>query len=152
MKRQSGFTLIEILVVLTLAGVLAGLAVPSFREFMASQRVKTASFDLVTALMMARSEAVKRNTSVSVSQATGGWTNGWTVVVGGTTLVNKDSTGNVNITTNPDPATASVAFQGTGRVAATVRFQLETPNTTAVRCVTVSPTGIPNTTTTSCPT
>jgi type IV fimbrial biogenesis protein FimT len=152
MKRHSGFTLIELMVVLTLAGVLVGLAVPSFREFTASQRVKTAASDLAAAMLMARSEAVKRNTSVTVTQAAGGWTNGWTVAAGGTTLVNKESTGNVTVTPNPDPTTTSVAFQATGRASTTVRFQLETANTAAVRCVAISPIGVPNTSARTCPT
>jgi hypothetical protein len=84
-----------------------------------------------------------------VTQATGGWANGWTVVVGGTTLSTQEATSNVTIAPNPD-TTTSVAFLGTGRIASTLKFQFGGTNTDAVRCVTISVSGVPNTTTTSC--
>lgn len=156
MKRQSGFTLIELIVVLTISGIFLGLAIPAFREFTASQRVKNAAFDFAAAMLLARSEAVKRNGSVTVTQAAGGWANGWTVAVaaGATTLATQDAVNSVTITTNPDP-TASISFQGNGRRptgANAVSFQFGTANTTAVRCVTVKTDGVTNTTATSCPT
>lgn len=155
MKRQSGFTLIELIVVLTISGIFLGLAIPAFREFTASQRVKNAAFDFAAAMLLARSEAVKRNGPVTVTQGTGGWANGWTVAAAGaTTLATQDAVNSVTITTNPDP-TASISFQGNGRLptgANAVSFQFATANTTAVRCVTVKTDGVTNTTTTSCPT
>jgi type IV fimbrial biogenesis protein FimT len=149
MKRQSGFNMIELMVVVTIAAILLGIGVPSFRQFTATQRVKSAAFDFAAALLQARSEAVKRNTTVSVTQAGGGWANGWTVAVGGTTLATQEGTNNVTITPNPD-TTTSVAYQGTGRIASTLKFQFGGTNTDAVRCVTISVSGAPNTTTASC--
>ena len=150
MKRLSGFTLIELLVVVTLAAVLLGLAIPSFREFTATQRVKEAAFDFAAAMLLARSEAIKRNTSVTMSQGAGGWGSGWTIAAGGTTLATKDAKAPVTVTPVPDPATASVTFQGSGRIASPVRFQFETANTPQVRCLSVSATGLTSTTTASC--
>lgn len=150
MRRQSGFTLIELIVVLTVSAILVGLAAPSFREFTAGQRVKNAAFDLAAAMLLARSEAVKRNASVSVSQAAGGWGSGWTVAAGAVTLAAQDVT-NVTITPAPDATTSSVAFQGTGRIASEVRFQFSTANSTQVRCVTIKSDGVPNTTRSNCP-
>jgi type IV fimbrial biogenesis protein FimT len=151
MKRQSGFTLIELIVVLTISAIFLGLAIPAFREFTASQRVKNAAFDFAAAMLLARSEAVKRNGSVTVTPAAGGWANGWTVASGMTTLATQDGLTTVTITTNPDP-TASISFLANGRTASNITFQFGTANTTAVRCVTVKSDGVTNTTTTSCPT
>jgi hypothetical protein len=86
---------------------------------------------------------------VTVTQATGGWASGWTVVAGANTLSTQESTSNVTITPNPD-TTTSVAFLGTGRIASTLKFQFGAANTDAVRCVTVSVSGVTNTTTASC--
>ena len=152
MKRQSGFTLIELLVVVTVAAVMLGIGIPSFREFIATQRVKEAAFDVAAAMLLARSEAIKRNTSVTLSQAAGGWGTGWTIAAGGTTLATKEARAPVTVTPSPDPATASVTFQGSGRItgANAVRFQFETANTPQVRCLTLSTTGLTSTTTASC--
>jgi type IV fimbrial biogenesis protein FimT len=149
MRRQSGFNLIELMVVITIAAIMLGIGVPSFRQFTATQRVKSAAFDFAAALLLARSEAVKRNASVTLSQATGGWANGWTVTAGADTVGNQQATSSVTITPNPD-TTTSIAYQSNGRVATTMRFEFTAPNTTAVRCVTISASGVPNTSTTSC--
>src|SRR4029079_4479502 len=51
---------------LTVLAVLFAMSVPRFREFTRSNRVAAANNDLVTALTLARSEALKRATPVSV--------------------------------------------------------------------------------------
>ena len=150
MKRISGFTLIELLVVLTVAAILLGLGIPSFREFVATQRVKESAFDFAAAMLLARSEAIKRNTAVTLTQAAGGWGSGWSIAAGGDTLATKDTKAPVTVTPAPDPATASITFQGSGRVASPVRFQFETANTPQVRCLSLSATGLTSTTTASC--
>lgn len=79
----AGFTLIELMVVLTLAGILSGIAIPNFIQGIRSNRLTTAANNLVTALNLARSEAVKRSIQVVV-RTTGAatiWETGWTVFV-----------------------------------------------------------------------
>ena len=70
---ERGFTIIEIMVVIAIMGVLLTIAAPSFVTFTATQKVKTASFDLYAAMMFARSEAIKRKVNVTVSAAGGDW-------------------------------------------------------------------------------
>src|ERR1700756_2423405 len=75
-----GFTLIELLVVMTVLGIMLGLAVPSFKNFIGSQRAQAAADELSTSLLLARSEAIKRNTTVTITPVTtGDWTSGWSV-------------------------------------------------------------------------
>jgi type IV fimbrial biogenesis protein FimT len=149
-RAQRGFSLIELMVVVTIAAVMLGVGVPSFREFTAGQRVKNTAFDFAAALLLARSEAIKRNTPVTLAHTGASWAEGWTVAVGGNTLSTKEAPVNVAITPNPDP-TAGVTYQANGRIAGTLTFQFSAANATAVRCVTISTSGVPNTTTTSCP-
>ena len=151
MRTQRGFTLIELMLVVTIAAVMLGIGVPAFREFMATQRVKNTAFDFAAALLLARSEAVKRNTAVTLAQAGGSWADGWTVVAGANTLHAKDAPTGVTVTPT-DPATVTVAFQGNGRIsaAADVTFQFGSANTPAVRCVRIGISGVPTTTSTAC--
>jgi type IV fimbrial biogenesis protein FimT len=67
MKRRSrGFTLMELMITLTLAGVLLGIGVPSFRDFMRSGRLTGAANETLIAVVAARNEALRRQMTVSV--------------------------------------------------------------------------------------
>lgn len=148
-RQPRGFTLIELLVVLTILGVMLGIGIPSFRDFVANQAVKSASFDLATAMVLARSEAIKRNGDVVLAPVSGStWTTGWTVKSGTTTLLQKEATEKVVITPDPSPTTA-ITFKSTGRPDASVKFQLS-GSSNAVRCVRVDTSGIPSTTMVAC--
>ena len=65
-KKYSGFTLMELMVTLAVAGIILGLAVPNFREFMRNGRLTSVANDLIVALHAARSEAAKRQVPVAV--------------------------------------------------------------------------------------
>ncbi len=62
-----GFTLIELLVTIGVMAILAALGAPALTGFIASQRNRSMATDLSIALTKARSEAVKQNTSVTLS-------------------------------------------------------------------------------------
>jgi type IV fimbrial biogenesis protein FimT len=89
MKRYSGFTLVELMVTLAVAAILATLAIPSFWNIIQNNRATTEANELVSALHFARSEAIKRATRVSLCPSTnqtgctGGtdWSDGWIIFV-----------------------------------------------------------------------
>lgn len=64
-KRMPGFTLLELMVVLVIVGLLLGLGVPAMGNFISSSRMTSAANDVVGALHLARSEAMKRRVPVS---------------------------------------------------------------------------------------
>jgi type IV fimbrial biogenesis protein FimT len=64
MKRQRGFSLIEMVVVVVIMGILLGLGLPSYRTYMANQRIVASAEVFMTGLQMARAEAVKLNQRV----------------------------------------------------------------------------------------
>jgi len=58
MGKSAGFTLIELIVTLTVAGILAAIAVPSFKTTIQNNRLATESNDLLGAMLYARSQAI----------------------------------------------------------------------------------------------
>jgi type IV fimbrial biogenesis protein FimT len=64
MKRQLGFSLVEMLVVIVIVAILLGLGLPSYRAYMANQRVLSTAEVFMAGIQMARGEAVKRNVQV----------------------------------------------------------------------------------------
>lgn len=137
----SGFTLTELLIVVSVAGVLAVIAIPGFKSLTQSQVVKNASFELYAALTLARSEAIKRNSNVTVTpqycQVTFPSPThnevGWVIASGSTIIRSQSQLKGVDVGPNPPntpantlctPASTTsntpwVTYQRTGRTTAT---------------------------------
>lgn len=151
-RRARGFTLIELMTVITVLALLSMAAVPGLQSIIAGQRARAATNDLVADLLMTRSEAVKRNKDVSLSRTTTDWVDGWAIqTVATSELISKRSAvgGGITITRSP----ASITYDGAGRlsgVSSTVRFELFDGHHT-YRCITVQPSGQPSTKTKACP-
>lgn len=87
--RDEGFTLTELLITLVILGILVGVGVPTFIDATLGSRLGSAANNLVVSLYLARSEAIKRNTTVRVCPSTDGstcatsasWQTGWIVMV-----------------------------------------------------------------------
>jgi type IV fimbrial biogenesis protein FimT len=161
--RPRGFTLIEMMITIALAAVLLAIVAPSFRQLIANQRIKTASFDLFSALNYARSEAVKRNAVGGVTlQAgaltNGAWGTGWRIVDPADASKNLRSWGAVNNLSVIEEAgpVASVTYGRDGRLTGGTapRFEITTsPSISGVkaRCVQVDLSGRPATAEGGCP-
>lgn len=70
-SHARGVTLIELMVVVAILAILLMVATPSFTDFLARKRVEGALTELTADLNFARSEAVVRNTNVSVTFGSG---------------------------------------------------------------------------------
>src|SRR6266480_3132072 len=66
-----GITLIELVITLTVLGILALAAIPSVITFVQNHRLASTADQLAVMLQYARSEAIKRNTNVYVSFTSG---------------------------------------------------------------------------------
>ena len=120
-RRMGGFTVIEMMVVVAIIAILSMLAVPSMRDMITTQRVKTASFDMFAGLVLARSEAIKRNSTVTMTPGASGWVDGWTVTDSGGNMVGKQDKWTQVAVVGP----GTVSFNGMGRlVGPATQFQL----------------------------
>jgi type IV fimbrial biogenesis protein FimT len=70
--KQTGFTLVELMVTIVLVGILLGIGVPSFRDFIRNSRMTSAANDLLADLNLARSESVKRRVPVTLCKSANG--------------------------------------------------------------------------------
>jgi type IV fimbrial biogenesis protein FimT len=176
MKTDSrGLTLIELMVTLTVAGILLAVAVPAFREMILNNRGSTQANDFLTALIRARSEAQKRLLPVQVCKSddtatcsTEGdvyWDSGWLVFVdvnssgglnsGEPILVRSSGLPGDNTLRSGDFAD-TVQFAGSGRANATGSFRLcDSRGKDYARVITISAVGRPSVSSTlgaaSCP-
>jgi type IV fimbrial biogenesis protein FimT len=116
--RLRGFTLIELLVVLAVAAVLMAVGVPNLRNITLSNRLTANTASLADDIRFSRTEAIKRNATVTVCASSGGtacqdvaWSEGWIVVVGTSVLTRKEA---FTDQLKAIGGTRSVAFAGSG--------------------------------------
>lgn len=143
----SGFTLTELLVVLAVAGILAMMAVPSFNSLVQSQRVKNAGFELYSSLALARSEAIKRNSDVTMATATNASGElSWDITAGSAVIRNQDPIKDIAFEITGLPGT-DVVYRRNGRPASTATFEIDALGaadpTPFVRCLTIELSGMP---------
>lgn len=85
MRQESGFTIIELLVTIAIAGILLSLAVPAFRDFLQSAQLSSAANTFAVSVNVAQTEATKRGLPVymtALSPTSGNeWGPGWRVWV-----------------------------------------------------------------------
>lgn len=149
--RSRGFTLIEAMVAVAVLGILMILAAPAMQKVVAKQRLRSASYDLVSDLTLARSEALKRGAGVVMEPlAAGNWAAGWQVrTADGVTRLGQRPALGVSIAWTHSPA--SITFDGAAQVTGglTVKFGLNDGNGNH-RCIELDPTGRPRSVTTPC--
>jgi type IV fimbrial biogenesis protein FimT len=133
-RPSAGFTLIELLVAIAVLGVVMVLAVPSFEGVLDRSRMRAVANDLAASAYLARSEAIKRNTPVSLcssangTSCTGNWNSGW-IVLAGTTVVQRGNALPQGFKVMTTGSVTNVVFQptGFGATAATLTVCKATP-------------------------
>lgn len=134
-RRQTGISLLEVMVVMTIVGILSAIAIPSFLTTIRNNRLTAYTNDIITGLTLARTEALKRNLPAAICRSanstaaspacttgsgTGGWEIGWFV------YADNDSSGGFNagdtVIMRREPYTGGVSITGNNNVANTIRF------------------------------
>lgn len=126
--RSNGFTLLELLIALTIATILMTLVVPSFSHVLQKQRISTTVNDFFASINLARSEAIQRGARVDLVPADGAdWGKGWVIFVDKNNNQRPDDGEKIIITHGPVPDGLTIkaaltdsnvqylAYNGTGR-------------------------------------
>jgi len=137
METSRGFTLIELMIVIALIAIIAGIAVPNYQSSMQNTRETSARNSLVGALQLARSEAITRNITVTVTTADSTW------------VVN-DGTDDIRVIEIPDGVAAddvAVTFQANGRPQTTATIDISGRDVTlnALGRASIAPVSAPDT-------
>ena len=155
-RRAGGFTLIELVITVTLLGVLLSIAVPGMRQLTLNQGVKSAAFDLFSALEYARSEAIKRPSETVTLKAgansDGAWSTGWRLLDGSGTKLRSWSVAS-NISVSDKNSLTQVTFAKDGHVASSPMLTVKSSATVSgvePRCIQVDLIGRPNSKTGNC--
>lgn len=146
-RHQLGFTAAEILVVLAIVGLISMFAFPAMTSLMATQGVRSSSYDLFGDLTYARSEAIARGANVAVTAASGtDWKQGWRIEspAGGELLRSQPAKASAIVFTGSE---ATLTFDRTGRATsgATITWSIVPEDSSAdasqKRCVRLDPSG-----------
>jgi type IV fimbrial biogenesis protein FimT len=167
-SRQRGFTLLELIITMTIAVILMAIAIPSFQYVTTADRISGEVNSLLGDMQYARAEAIKEGQTVTVCAAAAGygscsgndtWNAGWLVFSGGGTqpaaaadiLVVRAAFNGGDTFQTADGATSAVQFNregfATGLAADPVIFELHDPtnNATYTRCLALTIVGVPTT-------
>ena len=143
-RSQLGLTLIELLVTMVVIAVLATVAAPSFRGLIVDQRLTNAASAVNQSLWLARSEALKRNTSVGFTISN--ISSGWSIVINTQTVRSETGFEGINA------ATRTFTFNSTGRlVAGDGNYELQYGTSSDKRCITITPSGKTSSRSGACP-
>jgi type IV fimbrial biogenesis protein FimT len=83
-RSLAGFSLLEMIIAMTIAGILAAIAIPSFSVVVSNNRLTAYANQFITAINLARSEAIKRGAKVTIKHLGNtpkDWKGGWQVFV-----------------------------------------------------------------------
>lgn len=119
-QYKQGMTLVELLVVLSISAILAVTAVPAFITYLQTSRLTSAAQNLYYTLQNARTEAIKRNTTVYVQFQTG---SNWCYGVNPVSACTCSTASSCTLGTTQAPSSAQLTLSATGLTSNAIHFE-----------------------------
>ena len=114
MKSIRGFTLIEVMIVLGILGVIAAFSLPNITAVIQNNRITSETNRLVSNISMARSEATKRRTQITIARTSASdrtWEGGWQIYTDADVGGNTNRAGADTLLRVADPASPGVTVR-----------------------------------------
>lgn len=119
--RQQGFTIVELMIVITIMGIVAALAIPSFGNTIKNHQMRSTADNYYAAIRYARAEAVRTGRSISIEPINNNWSTGLEIQdSNGTVLRRVSSKGKLTIA--EDNNLSSIDFNPKGFLASEVQL------------------------------
>jgi type IV fimbrial biogenesis protein FimT len=154
-----GLTMIELMVALVVLAILVTIAVPSFRNASLGSRLSASANDLLASVQLARSEAIKRNQTITICAssdgatcaASGGWEQGWIIVDAAAVVIQRQQGLPDGYLVSQSGGTSALSFQpiGIGATAATFTICRDDPLGSQERVLSLTASGAAFVTTTT---
>ena len=149
-RQHAGFTLVELITVISIIAIIAAMAMPDLSNVLTEQRLRASATDLMSSVLVARSEAIKRNAQVEVRPLVAGdWSKGW-IVATSTTQEQLDKKNPLGPRVQVNRAPTSIVYRYNGRIESTTTAKLEFadngPHPVSSRCLKIDPSGLPKVT------
>jgi type IV fimbrial biogenesis protein FimT len=169
MRRQTGFSITELMVVVAIVAILLGIGIPSYRYVTNSYRMSAEVNGLLGDLQYARAEAIREGQTVTVCVSTDGasctggvaWAGGWIVfsdpnnnqtVDAGEVVLRKQSvfTGHTPDTFDASGTTTAITYNREGFATTgaggfpntTITLHDSSHNAVWTRCLWITPVGL----------
>ena len=128
---SNGFTLLELMVTLTIVGIVAAIAIPSMSDMVNNSRAERITELFELDLQFARSHAISRGDTVRISPRNGDIANGWQIVAEGSgDILRQRGPLDDGVTITSENGLNTVAFTPTGQIEATDRITVRTSGCT----------------------
>jgi len=152
-RRQRGVTLIELMIAIIILAILLAIGVPAFRDASLGSKLSSVATDLVASVQLARSEAIKRNRTMTLCSSTDGascadsgdWETGWVILDPDDNVVQTHGAAPLTIEVSQTAGPNRLSFQpiGIGATAAAFRICRASPLGAQERTLTLSASGSP---------
>jgi type IV fimbrial biogenesis protein FimT len=112
--KSQGFTLIELMIGITIVGVVVAMALPSYNNTVKNTCMTTNTNTLISSIQMARSEATKLRQDISIVSKSGNWGTGWTVQDESAVILNDVDLTCGSTTIEEQGSDATLVYESTG--------------------------------------